>query len=209
MMCYLSSWRCSPPWIRHPELNRSRRATPPASEIQQRPGHPLTAASRLSRALPNATIIIIDKHERHYFQPGYTLVGSGVWDASQVITPTQRFIARNVEWVQADVAEFDPEGNRVVTSAGATIPYDFLIVATGLKLDYTAIDGMDESLTGQHGWPPAIGCALLSAAGTRGASSGLPRLYPVAPGRKGGPPISDLSSSSRAESREPSASTCG
>ena len=111
----------------------------------------LTAASRLSRALPNAKIIIIDKHERHYFQPGYTLVGSGVWDASQVITPTQRFIARNVEWIKADVAEFDPEGNRVVTSTGATIPYDFLVVATGLKLDYTAVEGMDESLIGQHG----------------------------------------------------------
>jgi sulfide:quinone oxidoreductase len=111
----------------------------------------LTAASRLSRALPNATIIIIDKHEQHYFQPGYTLVGSGVWDASQVITPTQRFIARNVEWVQADVAEFDPDGNRVVTSAGVSIPYDFLVVATGLKLDYNAVEGMEENLIGQHG----------------------------------------------------------
>ncbi|MEF2549001.1 nuclear transport factor 2 family protein, partial [Aurantimonas sp. E1-2-R+4] len=35
----LSSWRCSPQWNRHPEPNGSRRATPPTSEFQQRPGH--------------------------------------------------------------------------------------------------------------------------------------------------------------------------
>ncbi|MEC5380186.1 hypothetical protein VSX64_04700, partial [Aurantimonas sp. C2-6-R+9] len=33
------SWRCSPQWNRHPEPNGSRRATPPTSEFQQRPGH--------------------------------------------------------------------------------------------------------------------------------------------------------------------------
>src|SRR6056297_2826108 len=32
-MCYLSSWRCSPERIRHPELNCSRRATPPSSKF--------------------------------------------------------------------------------------------------------------------------------------------------------------------------------
>ncbi len=111
----------------------------------------LTAASRLARALPNAQITIVDSHERHFFQPGYTLVGSGVWDAEQVITPTERFIARNVEWVKADIAEFDPDGNTVVTSTGQSLSYDFLVIATGLKLDYAAIGGMDQSLIGQHG----------------------------------------------------------
>jgi sulfide:quinone oxidoreductase len=31
------------------------------------------------------------------------------------------------------------------------IPYDFLVVASGLELDYTDIEGMDASLIGQHG----------------------------------------------------------
>lgn len=111
----------------------------------------LTAASQLANRLPRARITIIDRKERHYFQPGYTLVGSGVWDAGQVVTDTGRFIPSRVEWVRADVAEFDPDASRVVTSTGRTIAYDFLVVATGLHLDYQAIEGMDEALIGRDG----------------------------------------------------------
>jgi len=39
----------------------------------------------------------------------------------------------------------------VVTASGRSLPYDFLVVATGLQLDYAAIEGMDESLIGTNG----------------------------------------------------------
>lgn len=58
---------------------------------------------------------------------------------------------RGVEWVEAAVAEFDPEANAVVTTTGQRIDYDFLMVATGLKLNYEAIEGMDVSLIGRDG----------------------------------------------------------
>ena len=51
----------------------------------------------------------------------------------------------------AAVAEFDPEANAVVTTTGQRIDYDFLLVATGLKLNYEAIEGMDPSLIGRDG----------------------------------------------------------
>lgn len=111
----------------------------------------LTAASQLSRRMPNARITIIDRQERHYFQPGYTLIGSGVWREGQVIDSTERFLPRNVDWVRADIAEFDPDGNRVVTSNGQEIAYDYLIVAIGVHLDYEAVEGMERSLIGSHG----------------------------------------------------------
>lgn len=111
----------------------------------------LTVASRLARHLSGAAILLIDERTQHIFQPGYTLVGSGVWDKSQVITPTSNYVAPEVEWIQARVAEFDPEGNKVVTSTGQTVPYDYLVVCTGLKLDYAAIDGMDSGLVGMDG----------------------------------------------------------
>lgn len=40
------------------------------------------------------------------------------------------------------MAEFDPEGNRVVTESGQAIAYDFLIVAVGLTLEYGLDQGM-------------------------------------------------------------------
>jgi sulfide:quinone oxidoreductase len=53
--------------------------------------------------------------------------------------------------INAAVAEIDPEGKKVVTSSGQAVPYDFLIVATGLELNYAGIEGMDTARIGQNG----------------------------------------------------------
>lgn len=111
----------------------------------------LALASRLRRAMPNATVTIIDAKKEHHFQPGFTLVGAGIWSPAQVTERTVDYMPRGVEWVEAAVAEFDPEANAVVTTTGQRIDYDFLMVATGLKLNYEAIEGMDVSLIGRDG----------------------------------------------------------
>src|SRR5690606_33100650 len=52
------------------------------------------------------------------------------------------------------VAEFDPEANAVVTDSGKRIQYDYLVVATGLHLDFAQIEGMDVTAIGTNG----LGC---------------------------------------------------
>jgi len=111
----------------------------------------LALASRLRRSMPNATITIIDAKKEHHFQPGFTLVGAGIWSPAQVTEQNVDYIPRGVEWVEAAVAEFDPDANGVVTTTGQRIDYDFLLVATGLNLNYEAIEGMDVSLIGRDG----------------------------------------------------------
>ena len=49
------------------------------------------------------------------------------------------------------VAEFDPDGNKVVTESGKSIAYDYLLVTTGLKLDFDQIEGFERSLIGKNG----------------------------------------------------------
>lgn len=111
----------------------------------------LNLASRLSRELDNAHIILVDAKKQHVFQPGLTLIGAGLWPAGKVVDDNARYVPSGVEWVQQAIAEFDPDANRVVTADGKSIPYDYLFVATGLKLDYEAIAGMDTKLIGQKG----------------------------------------------------------
>ncbi|MCK9550868.1 FAD/NAD(P)-binding oxidoreductase [Aquamicrobium sp.] len=111
----------------------------------------LALASRLRRSMSNATITIIDAKKEHHFQPGFTLVGAGIWSPAQVTERNVDYMPRGIEWIEAAVAEFDPEANAVVTTTGQRIDYDFLMVATGLKLDYEAIEGMDASLIGRDG----------------------------------------------------------
>lgn len=111
----------------------------------------LTAASRLAAALDGATITVIDGRKEHWYQPGFTLVASGIKAREYVVSGTGDYVPPGVEWVTDTVAEIDPEGNKVVTTGGRNLPYDFLIVATGLELNYGGIEGMDTARIGQNG----------------------------------------------------------
>lgn len=111
----------------------------------------LSLASRLRRALPNARITIVDPRREHWFQPGFTLVGAGLWESARVVSQNAEYLPSGVEWLTESIREFNPDSNRVVTDAATTLEYDVLFVATGLVLDYAAIQGMDASLIGQNG----------------------------------------------------------
>ena len=111
----------------------------------------LAIASRLSRELDGARITIVDRKEMHNYQPGYTLVATGIWPVDKVVDRNIDFHPRGIEWVREMVAEFDPEANAVVTDGGRRIEYDFLVVATGLHLDYAQIEGMDVAAIGSNG----------------------------------------------------------
>ncbi len=114
----------------------------------------LAAASRLADRLDGAKITLIDERRAHYYQPGFTLIAAGLKDPSYSVSTTAEYVARGVELIEERVAEFDPDGNKVVTATGRAVPYDYLIVATGLTLDFAGIAGMDTALIGKDG----IGC---------------------------------------------------
>jgi len=111
----------------------------------------LATASRLAAALDGASITLVDARLPHFYQPGFTLVGAGIKPAHYVVSNTADYVPKTVEWLQETVAEIDPEANKVVTSRGTSIPYDFLVVAAGLVLRYEEIEGMDRSLIGKEG----------------------------------------------------------
>lgn len=111
----------------------------------------IAVASRLSRMLDGASITIVDAKEEHNYQPGYTLVATGAWSVDKVRLQNARLQPAGVDWVREMVAGFDPAGNAVVTASGRRIPYDFLVVATGVHLDYARIEGMDVAAIGRNG----------------------------------------------------------
>lgn len=111
----------------------------------------LTVANRLAAHLDGARITLLDARKEHYYQPGYTLVAAGLKPIGYPISSTQQWVPRGVELIGEAIAEFNPEAKRIVTSAGRTLDYDFLVVATGLELDYGAIEGMSTDLIGRDG----------------------------------------------------------
>ncbi len=121
----------------------------------------LAAASRLAARLDGATITLIDKRKEHFYQPGFTLVAAGLKQPGYTISATKDYVPQSVNLIEEPVREFDPVGNKVVTESGRAVPYDYLIVATGLELVYSAIAGMDTALIGRDG----IGSVYVSPEG--------------------------------------------
>jgi len=108
----------------------------------------IAVANRLSALLDGAKITIVDAKEEHNYQPGYTLVATGVWPVDKVRDRNADYQPSGVAWVKDMVAGFEPEANTVVTAGGQRIRYDFLVVATGVQLDYAQIEGMDVAAIG-------------------------------------------------------------
>ncbi len=111
----------------------------------------IAVANRLAGLLEGARITIVDRKEEHNYQPGYTLVASGVWPVENVRDRNADFQPAGVTWVKDMVAAFEPTANTVVTAGGQRIRYDFLVVATGVHLDYAQIQGMDVAAIGTNG----------------------------------------------------------
>lgn len=124
----------------------------------------LSAASQLAARLSGARIVLVDARRAHYYQPGFSLIAAGLKPESYAVSSTADYLPPGVELIPEAVAEFDPEGNRVVTAAGRAVPYDYLIVATGLALDYAAIAGMDVAAIGRDGLGSVYGGPAAAAA---------------------------------------------
>ncbi|WOD18568.1 TIGR01244 family sulfur transferase [Paraburkholderia kirstenboschensis] len=110
----------------------------------------VAAASSLLARDRNLDIAIIDPAGVHYYQPGWTMVGAGVFDPETTARDMAAVLPRQVHWIKAAVAAFEPEKNAVVLEGCRVVSYRQLIVCPGLKLDCHAIDGLSETL-GRNG----------------------------------------------------------
>lgn len=104
-----------------------------------------TASSLLSRD-SGLDIAIIEPAQTHYYQPGWTMVGAGVFDAPQTARPMADVMPDKVRHIRASVVNFDPDASTVMLDDGSVVAYDQLVVCPGLKLDWAAIPGLVETL---------------------------------------------------------------
>jgi sulfide:quinone oxidoreductase len=107
------------------------------------------SASLLERK-PELSIAIIDSADIHYYQPGWTLVGAGVFKPQQTVKTLSSLIPKNLTWIKNAVAAFEPLSNKVLLDGCHIIEYSHLIVCPGLKLDWNKIEGLTETL-GKNG----------------------------------------------------------
>ncbi|KAM0756029.1 FAD/NAD(P)-binding domain-containing protein [Meredithblackwellia eburnea MCA 4105] len=115
----------------------------------------VTVAAQLLKQAKNLVksgeIAIIDSSKTHNYQPGWTLVGSGLANLSDLSKPTTEVVPEGAKLVDDKVATFEPEKNSLQTVRGEELTYDYLIVAPGLQINWSAIPGLEEGLKDPSG----------------------------------------------------------
>ena len=110
----------------------------------------ISVAASLLRRRPGLDISIVEPRETHYYQPGFTLVGAGIFTSEQLRRPTASLIPKGATWLKTSAKSFEPKSNTVILEDGGQLRYRLLIIATGNRLDFDAVEGLTETL-GKNG----------------------------------------------------------
>jgi sulfide:quinone oxidoreductase len=88
-------------------------------------------------------IIIVDRDENHYYQPGFLFIPFGIYSPADVIKPKRNFLPPQVQVIFSDIEVIEPEENRVrLTKENKVIHYDYLVIATGTRIVPEETPGM-------------------------------------------------------------------
>ena len=105
----------------------------------------MTAAQFLKKN-KNLDVALIEPADTHYYQPAWTLVGAGTFDYKKTARPMASVMPKRVTWIKDFATGFDPENNLVSTKSSGDITYDYLVVAPGLVMDPSLMEGLTEAM---------------------------------------------------------------
>lgn len=110
----------------------------------------IAVAASLHKRDRKLEIAIIEPSDTHHYQPGWTMVGGGVFRPEITAKAMAKVMPDFVTWHQQQVVSLEPDQNCVTLSDGTVLGYKALVLAPGLELNWAGIEGLKESL-GQNG----------------------------------------------------------
>lgn len=88
-------------------------------------------------------IVIVDRDEIHYYQPGFLFIPFGIYSPRDVVKPKRNFLPPSVEVIFSDIEVIEPNKNRVILRKGnQIIRYDYLVIATGSHIHPQETEGL-------------------------------------------------------------------
>jgi sulfide:quinone oxidoreductase len=99
----------------------------------------------------SAEVVVIDRDDRHIYQPGLLFVPFGLASPDEIVRPRHAQLHDGIEFRVAEVDRVETAENTVHLTGGETIGYDVLVVATGASL----LPEETEGLTGP-GWEEKV-----------------------------------------------------
>jgi sulfide:quinone oxidoreductase len=110
-------------------------------------------ANRLRRSFEEdeAHITVVDQDDRHVYQPGLLFVPFGLAHVDEIVRPRRRQLRRGIDFHLSEIGQVALDDEVVHLADGTMLPYDVLIVATGVVLQPEETEG----LTGP-GWRETV-----------------------------------------------------
>jgi sulfide:quinone oxidoreductase len=100
-------------------------------------------ANRLHRACgDDVAITVVDQDDLHVYQPGLLFVPFGLADPDDLVKPRARQLHDGIAFHRAAVDHVAVDRGTVTLADGSVLPYDVLIVATGVRLLPEETEGM-------------------------------------------------------------------
>ena len=106
-----------------------------------------TVAARLARAGLGSNVAIIEPSVDHYYQPLWTLVGAGLFKLSDTRKNTKDYIPPGVTWIKDAVTAVSGEKKSIEMKSGRTVTCDWMVVASGVELNWDGIKGAKEAMS--------------------------------------------------------------
>ena len=101
-------------------------------------------ANRLRKlyALDAVEIAVVDRDDRHIYQPGLLFVPFGLASVDEIVRPRARQLHKGISFHETGIDHVELEADIVHLEDGTTLAYDVLIVATGTHLQPEETEGM-------------------------------------------------------------------
>jgi len=100
-------------------------------------------ANRLQRHYgAQAQITVLDRDDRHVYQPGLLFVPFGMSRPEDLVRPRGAQLSRGVDFRVAEVDRVETQTSTVHLADGGTLPYDVLVVASGATLRPQETEGL-------------------------------------------------------------------
>jgi sulfide:quinone oxidoreductase len=106
-------------------------------------GGTITANRLRKRYSPDeADIHVVDRDDRHVYQPGLLFVPFGLADPDEIVRQRQRQLRRGITFHEGEIDHVALDRQRVALPGGEELPYDVLVVASGARLLPEETDGL-------------------------------------------------------------------
>jgi sulfide:quinone oxidoreductase len=101
-------------------------------------------ANRLRRHFDadEADVHVVDRDDRHVYQPGLLSVPFGLARLDEIVRPRGRQLRNGVRFHEHEVESVALDQDTVLLDDGTVLPYDVLVVSSGARLQPEETDGM-------------------------------------------------------------------